>query len=645
MSKLKDSKSNVLGSIAAMQTLLERYPVLTTTDSMLTNFSVNTSVGFLLDVLTIFGVSQDDLIKWISKLLTGSGDGQDGLLVVIEQAVKAILMANIKDMWTCYVDPIIPDSVLRYSNPVFPAKSASISQTEVRKDPYTIVPQNDKNNKKIEIDLNQIDLFGIFNHCPSDKNGGLFYFDAYESICYPDDGNIPYLSPNNLWKSCDFNAYLWYIINKGTLSNLTDLQQSCWDNRNKYVKEFKGNRNLRNEFFDIGNCTGYTVAPEKTIEITDTDSKESVYKKQIILCEFEERPTPSTNESGTLGYPSSNILRVWLNANRYYHTEKIEVPDIHNPGQITTMEFNKTIFEFNYDYIYSLKLFDSKTLIAQILDAMLGLSASISLSFSMQQKMIEAKIGEIVKKVIEADDTSSSDCYYEFSNDEYDRLVTEATNNYSGVYSTNVAEGSYGAVDAEAILDSLRNIKQSDNLVEQQASITKTLEEIMATAASPASITDECKFSFGLNFIKDFIMQTVTQIVLQVLSPKVAILYQINGAIMGTNVDNMKSWENFLKNFQNVLFNIIKQVKDIIVEELYKFVMDQLKPLLELMIAKIALETVMYYKELIEQLLFGCFAFPGFGGSNGNNMVIDNVNYADITTEAEPTDYDNDTKC
>jgi len=628
MSKLKDSKSNVLGSIAAMQTLLERYPVLTTTDSMLTNFSVNTSVGFLLDVLTIFGVSQYDLIKWISGLLTGSGDGQDGLLVVIEQAVKAILMANIKDMWTCYVDPIIPDSLLRYSNPI-----------EGRKDPYKIVPQNAKEFKKIEIDLNQVDLFGILNTCPSDKNGSLFYFDAYESICYPNDGNRPYLSPNNLWKSCDFNAYLWYIINKGTLSNITDLQHSCWDNRNKYVKEFKENADLRDEFFDISNCTGATAATAKTIEIKS--GNESIYKKQIILCKFNERPTPSADEGGTLGYPSSNILRVWLNANRYYHTEKVTIPPVEEGGEPKIMEFNKTIFEFNYDYIYSLKLFDSKTLVSQIINSLLGLSASVSLSFSVQEK----KISEIVGKVIEADDTSSSECYYKFSNDEYDRLITEAINKNAGVYSTNKAEGKYGAVDSEAIFGSLNKIKQSGNLNEQQESIENALGEVATTVASPASITDECKFSFGLNFIKDFIMQTVTQIVLQVLSPKVAILYQINGAIMGTNVDNMKSWENFLKNFQNVLFNIIKQVKDIIVEELYKFVMAQLKPLLELMIAKIALETVMYYKELIEQLLLDCIPTFSIPKINGSNMVIDNVNYADITTEGEPTDYDNDTKC
>lgn len=642
MSKLKDSQSNALGSIAAMQTLLERYPTLTTTDSMLTNFSVNTSVGFLLDLLTVFGVTQNDLIKWLSKTLTGSGDGADGMLSVIEHAVKAILMANLKDMWTCYVNPVLPDSIMKYSNPVFPDGE--------RTDPYNIFPemingQPNPDYKRIEIDLNEIDMFGILNTCPSDKDGGLFYFDAYESTCYPDDNTRPYLTPNNLWKSCDFNAYLWYVINKGTLSNLTDLQYSCWDNRNKYIKEFKHNQNLRQEFFDIDNCMTSVrnpyVAKEKRIEISESGTTETIYKNQIILCEFNERPDAS-HGSSTIMAPSSNVLRVWLNANRYYHTEIIERELL---GSAVTMEFNKTIFEFNYDYIYSLKLFDSKTLVAQIVNSLLGLSASVSASFSMEQKMIEAKVSEIVKKVIEADDTSSSDCYYTFSNDEYDALLNDTTKKYNGLYATKSIYEMYDKADTEAILDSLRNIKQSDNLVEQQSSIARTLEDIMVTVAQPASITEECKFSFGLNFIKDFIEQTVTQIVLQVLSPKVAILYKINAAIMGSEVDNLKGWEDFLRNFQNVLFNIIKQIKDIIVEELYKFVMEQLQPLLELMIAKIALETVMYYKELIEQLLGNCIPRISIPKLNGTNMVIDNVNYADITTEAEPTDYDNDNKC
>ena len=109
---LKGRQSDVFGKIAAINTLLDRYPVLTTTDPMLTNFSMNTSIGFLLSLLEVFGVTQTDIINWICKII---GDGEDGVLTAIEYAVKGILLANIKNVFSCSFNPIIPDNLMRYS--------------------------------------------------------------------------------------------------------------------------------------------------------------------------------------------------------------------------------------------------------------------------------------------------------------------------------------------------------------------------------------------------------------------------------------------------------------------------------------------------------------------------------------------------
>ena len=705
MSKLQDKKSKTLGSIAAVQTLLEHYPTLTTTDSMLTNFSVNTSVGFLMDLLSILGVTQTELINWVSNLLAVGNDEDNGFLIAVENAVKAILLANIKDMWTCSVNPLLPDSLMKYSNPEFPVYSGKTitTGTTTRPDPCKDIPSSREDYRKIEIDLNQIDMFGMLNFCPSDIDGSIFYFDSYDSILdnedvtdpslddnfkgsfktleevtsntavtyengsiikttqgidryyvyneaannwYPYTGKAAY-GPNDLWKSCDFNAYLWYIINKGRLSDLNSLQYSCWDNRVRNIKKLRQNQALRDAFFNINNCTGSTVAEKKTIDITANG--DTVQKQQIILCEFEERNDPSHSE-GSL--PSSNILRVWLNANRYYRTEKVEVPDPQNSGKTIDLHFNKTIFEFNYDYIYSLKLFETKTLIASIINSLLGLtgsvSASVSGTVSMQTKLIEAKVSEIVKKVIEADDQSTSDCYFTFSNEEYDKLLKESKEKYYGSYSTSSLDGRMANLNTGAILDSIRSLKQTGTLKEQIYSISRVLEEVTDAVSTPAAVNGdlEVKFAFGLNFIKDFIQQTVTQIVLHILSPKVAVLYAINSQIMGGDAEemaNLKSWEDFLKNFQNVLFKIIKEIKNVLVEELYRFVMEQLQPLLELMIAKIALETVQYYRELIEQLLLGCV--PEIPGINGNPAAIDNVNYADIIEPQQQPEELNKKQC
>ena len=75
---------------------------------------------------------------------------------------------------------------------------------------------------------------------------------------------------------------------------------------------------------------------------------------------------------------------------------------------------------------------------------------------------------------------------------------------------------------------------------------------------------------------------------------------------MGSDVAQIKNWENFIKNFQNVLVAIIKQVKDIMVEQLFNFVMEKLKPILEIFMSKLALEAIQYYKDLIEDLILNC---------------------------------------
>ena len=63
--------------------------------------------------------------------------------------------------------------------------------------------------------------------------------------------------------------------------------------------------------------------------------------------------------------------------------------------------------------------------------------------------------------------------------------------------------------------------------------------------------------------------------------------------------------------------------------------MKQLKPLLELLIHKLALETIKYYKELIRNLIINCI--PNFSwGRVGLNTAIDNVNYADIVNNTQP---------
>ena len=188
-SKLKGRQSEVFAKVAAINTLLDRYPVLTTTDSMLTSFSVNTSIGFLLSLLEIFGVSQADIVNWICQIV---GDEDDGVLEIIEWTIKGILIANIKGVFSCDFNPILPDNLMKYV----------IDDGHGRQDPSADFPYDPTKKNKIEINIQSVDLFGLLANCPSNKKGGVFYFDAYDpkTTSVIDDVVIeePHYIPNEL---------------------------------------------------------------------------------------------------------------------------------------------------------------------------------------------------------------------------------------------------------------------------------------------------------------------------------------------------------------------------------------------------------------------------------------------------------------
>jgi hypothetical protein len=96
-----------------------------------------------------------------------------------------------------------------------------------------------------------------------------------------------------------------------------------------------------------------------------------------------------------------------------------------------------------------------------------------------------------------------------------------------------------------------------------------------------------------------------------------------------------------MKDIQNVILSIIKEVKNIIIKELYNFMMEKLAPILKLFISKLALETIKAYKDLILGLILNCIPNISFDFYT-MGTIIDNVGYADIVPKKERPD---DTNC
>lgn len=637
---LNSMKEEVFGFIAAMRTLLDNYPELQKNDQLLGLLNANSPLAFLLGLAEIIGLSKEDLLNWVSKILCGaeaiisnasekatsaiSGATKrnetaqkidQGILDAIEIAIKAILLTNVKNLFTCSINPLIPYKVLKYPNGMV----------------------LNGGGEGIKLSIPTIDMFNVLQHAPNSDYGKTLYFDNA-------------MPSKSFWQSTDFNCFMWYVINKGTTMGNEGLKHT-WDNRVKYRKNFNTNDFFKNNFFDEfkGNGTLINkknkVSPETSYKANEKndDGKNSkkefrnkkktgnyIEKKSYIILEYNENDP-------TLSVP--NTLTMYLNADRY----------LRKVGTIKGEPFflPKTVFEFNYDYIFSLKLFDSKVIVANIINSILGItnSASASLlnvSYTLQQEAIAGKVGQIVKELMEAEDTVINDDFFSFSNDQYETLLDETDIKYSENYHFGEVYGSMSQSDVDNITKDLNSIGNAATLNEQETIIKNIFTNVSATAATNGEVSMSDKFTLGGNIIFDLIKESITQIVLQVLSPKVMMLYAVNSYFMGDAADGDFSKINvkeLLKGLTNLIISIAKQVLEMLLKELLSYLLNELKELLNALLRKIILERIEYYLEILQGILNLIKMFyNAFTKGKKADSVIDNVNYADIVPpENNPT--------
>ena len=92
-----------------------------------------------------------------------------------------------------------------------------------------------------------------------------------------------------------------------------------------------------------------------------------------------------------------------------------------------------TIYEFNYDFVMGMRLFDAKTVVSRLIYSVLpSANVNFGLSFNKQtdpntymNPWANGRILEVIRKIIDSDNPEISDCFFKFSNDEYARMIQE----------------------------------------------------------------------------------------------------------------------------------------------------------------------------------------------------------------------------
>lgn len=546
MASMYDKTKDMIGSIGALQTLTEQFPMKLLS---LGDYNFSSSFDILGLLFKALRVEREDVIEVVTNFLTGkmNSGSEDGFIAYAEEIIKTALEANIINILNCTTNPIISNDLIY---------NTDILGTNIK-----------EQGEGININLSEIDFSGVLKHNPCSDEGSKFYFD------------VSGYTANDVYKSKDFNAYLWWIINRG---DATQISASTWDNR--YNCSLWGNNN-------------------------EDD------KKNIIVCNYIDN-----------GFPLNDTINVHLCPETYYKQRKFKVKG-------KTFGGNKTIFEFNHDYLTSVKLFDPKVIVTEVVEYILGNGGlTVNVGISFDEMMQQQKIDQIIDKVIKSSDTEINDCFFSFSNEEYNDMLVKAEAYY--------ANPNNSEVSSRDILSRLSGVTNNSTLEENKTILKDIIYEISATGASTNA---SANISLNYDWFTDIMRAFVYPIVRPLFSPKILFLLVLNKKIMGsvedllnhdeetTMIENLEEkFEDILESLWYIIKDVIVKLKELVVDLFLQFIMDKITPLLELFASRLLAETLKMYKDLLNQILEECLL-----GWNNNGVAgaIDNVNYAEITPE------------
>ena len=283
-----------------------------------------------------------------------------------------------------------------------------------------------------------------------------------------------------------------------------------------------------------------------------------------------------------------------------------------------------TVYEFNYDFVMGMKLFDAKVMATTLLDTLVNTRLGLNVSLGKKHQDATDKIKEIIKNIINSDDSSVEDCYFSFDNEKYNQLLRSSEEKRAKDYAFGSNASSDGLDKVYEILD---EYDSASSLEERIDVINRAITQASIAVANGAE--EEDKYSIEFGFVFDLIENLVFAIINAILSPKVLLLLEVNRQIMG---GNWKAFtiEDLLKAMQGIIISIIKEVRDLVIQELLKLVLKYLQPLKEMIESILLREQIEEYTSAINSIIKNCPMVWFNFGYQPKEVKLDTVDYADI---------------
>ena len=305
-------------------------------------------------------------------------------------------------------------------------------------------------------------------------------------------------------------------------------------------------------------------------------------------------------------------------------------------GTYTNNGKNKSLYTFNRDYLNSITIFTLKGLVGYFLDYLFGGNLpSIVVSYNTTDIITQGMIDTIIKEAIEKDDLEIDDSYFGFSNANWIQMLEDTElKKYNGIRNSN---GEIGQIDGQKLLEQLTQVSENGGtLFEQKAELSRIINNVEVTAATDTTGFVGGKFELNSQWVINITSLIVTPFIKCLFSPQVLSLLYINYEISGLiNIEEVSDFTNVLKFFTNkimgVAVQLVKIVKDMIIDLLLKLFKKTIGPLIEKYTLKLLMEYIEDYMAILYEAL-ECVKLFDFG-LNTVLTQIDNVNYADIIPE------------
>ena len=419
------------------------------------------------------------------------------------------------------------------------------------------------------------------------------------------------LDPNTLCRTDDMNAFIWYVANRGIDNPQSEENKNMWDSRLTAKK--------------------YGIIRETGAEWNEWyNSKRDDDGELRLNDDYELRLFPIAQLKN-----AGDAISIKFPAQTYFKPNAVTTD---NTTAYRHLRMNSTIYKFNYDYLQSIKIFNPRVLLFGMFDSLLdgALSLLLSLKISITRQELDKMLSSAIVKYIEADDMNIEDCYFTFSNEEYDKLLQQMLlSKYNATY-TGGEVNRATQHDISDYLAKLDTVNFSSSATGEVTKITKLVTEVSATAGNEGTIEYGINAGIDDNWWKKLIWAIALPLIRCIFTPQVLMLFMINFQIMGiTSLEDL--WGNnqavIIRLIINKIFgligSIIRFIKDKLAEILFDYYVEVILPTMEKYQLLKLREKLQSWITLLASAI-ACLPRLKFEKSKSG---IDEVNYADIINE------------